>query len=98
MRGWIKLVRRDGDSDMTRLWILAIAAMLLGAGTALAQTQPQPPAPNSTTLCPITHDCRPVGQGTQTRPVVPPTLPTHGVIPCPPGTYQIPNTNKCRVK
>jgi hypothetical protein len=47
-------------------------------------------------LCPITHNCRPVG--TQPRPAVPPTMPTVGAIQCPPGTYQIPNTNKCRVK
>lgn len=83
---------------MMRLWIMAVTMALLGAGTALAQTQPQPTAPNSTTLCPITHDCRPVGQGTQTKPVVPPTSPVNGTIQCPQGTYQIPNTNKCRVK
>jgi hypothetical protein len=82
---------------MTRLWFLAVTATLLGAGAAFAQAQPQPAAPNSTTLCPITHDCRPVGQG-KTRPVVPPTMPVPGTIQCPPGTYQIPNTNKCRVK
>ena len=68
--------------------------MLLGAGPAFAQAPAQPP--NSTTLCPITHDCRPVGAGH--KPVVPPTMPVPGVIQCPPGTYQIPNTNKCRVK
>ena len=81
---------------MTRFWAFAVTGLLLGAGAAIAQPRPQ--APNSTTLCPVTHDCRPVGQGTQTRPVVPPTLPTNGTIQCPPGTYQIPNTNKCRVK
>lgn len=79
---------------MTRSCFFAVAILLLGMGTASAQTQP----PNSTTLCPITHDCRPVGVGTQTRPVVPPTTPVPGTIQCPPGTYQIPNTNKCRVK
>lgn len=78
---------------MTHIWI--VTGLLLVAGTAFAQTQPPP---NSTTLCPVTHDCRPVGPGTQTRPVVPPTMPVPGTIQCPPGTYQIPNTNKCRVK
>ncbi|HEX4117532.1 MAG TPA: hypothetical protein VHX99_01925 [Rhizomicrobium sp.] len=77
---------------MTRFWAFAVTALLLGASAALGQTQP----PNSTTLCPITHNCRPVG--TQPRPAVPPTMPTVGAIQCPPGTYQIPNTNKCRVK
>lgn len=80
---------------MTHIWI--VTGLLLVAGAAFAQTPPQRP-PNSTTLCPITHDCRPVGQGTHGRPVVPPTMPVPGTIQCPPGTYQIPNTNKCRVK
>lgn len=80
---------------MTRLWALAVTALLLGAGAALAQVQPQPP--NSTTLCPVTHDCRPAGPANQTRPAAP-TAPVAGTIQCPPGTYQIPNTNKCRVK
>ena len=79
---------------MTRFWVLAVTILLFGMGAAFAQAQ----APNSTTLCPVTHDCRPVGQGSQTKPVVPPTLPVAGTIQCPPGTYQIPNTNKCRVK
>jgi hypothetical protein len=77
---------------MMRFGAFVLPMVLLGAGAAFAQP------PNSTTLCPITHDCRPVGQGTQTKPVVPPTLPVNGTIQCPPGTYQIPNTNKCRVK
>jgi len=81
---------------VTRLWVLAVTTLLLGAGAALAQVQPQPP--NSTTLCPVTHDCRPVGAANQTRPVLPSTAPAAGTIQCPPGTYQIPNTNKCRVK
>ena len=83
---------------MTRLWLFAVTMLLLGAGGASAQAPVQPQAPNSTTLCPITHNCRPAGVGTQTRPVVPPTMPVPGTIQCPPGTYQIPNTNKCRVK
>jgi hypothetical protein len=81
---------------MARFWAFAVTGLLLGCGAAFAQTSPQPQAPNSTTLCPITHDCRPVG--TQRKPAVPPTMPTVGTIQCPPGTYQIPNTNKCRVK
>ena len=83
---------------MTRFWTFAVTMMVLDAGVAFAQTPPQPQAPNSTTLCPVTHDCRPVGAGAQAKPMVPPSAPTNGVIQCPPGTYQIPNTNKCRVK
>jgi hypothetical protein len=81
---------------MTRFWAFAVTGLLLGAGASLAQTSPQPQAPNSTTLCPITHNCRPVAA--PPKPGVPPTMPTVGTIQCPPGTYQIPNTNKCRVK
>lgn len=81
---------------MTRFWTFAVTGVLLGCSAALAQTQPAPQSPNSTTLCPITHNCRPVA--TPAKPGVPPTMPTNGVIQCPPGTYQIPNTNKCRVK
>ena len=83
---------------MSRFWAFAGVSLMLGAAGALAQTQTQAGAPNSTTLCPITHNCRPTGQGIAPKPVVPPTLPTVGTIQCPPGTYQIPNTNKCRVK
>lgn len=83
---------------MMRSWFFAGTMVLLGAGTAFAQTQAPPQAPNSTTLCPITHNCRPAGASAQGRPVVPPTMPVPGTIQCPPGTYQIPNTNKCRVK
>jgi hypothetical protein len=83
------------DSDMTRFWLFAV--VLLSPGAAIAQTQAPVQPPNSTKLCPITHNCRPeaIGQG---RPVVPPTSQVVGTIQCPPGTYQIPNTNKCRVK
>jgi len=80
---------------MMRFWISAVAMLLLGASAALAQS-PTPQAPNSTTLCPVTHDCRPVGQGAQSKTVVP--QPASGAIQCPPGTYQIQGTNKCRVK
>lgn len=78
---------------MTRFWAFTVAGLLLACGAAFGQTQP----PNSTTLCPVTHDCRPVGQGAQEKRVVP-APPPAGIIQCPPGTYQIPNTNKCRVK
>ena len=78
---------------MMWIWTLAFTAALLGVNAAWAQTQP----PNSTTLCPVTHDCRPVGQGAQDKHVVPPP-PTVGTIQCPSGTYQVPNTNRCRVK
>lgn len=78
---------------MMRIWALAVMGLLLGASAALGQTQ----LPNSTTLCPVTHNCRPVGQGTQEKRVVPAPPPV-GAIQCPPGTYQIPNTNRCRVK
>ncbi len=78
---------------MSRIWIFAITAVLLGASAASGQTQP----PNSTTLCPITHNCRTVGQGAQEKHVVQAPPPV-GTIACPPGTYQVPNTNRCRVK
>ncbi|HXB51839.1 MAG TPA: hypothetical protein VNU69_03690 [Rhizomicrobium sp.] len=81
---------------MTRFWLFGITALLLGAGAAIAQMPPQPT--NSTKLCPITHNCRPEGIGTQGRSVVPPTSQVTGAIQCPPGTYQIQGTNKCRVK
>jgi hypothetical protein len=85
---------------MTRFWLFAVAVLLSGMGVAIAQMQtPVPAQPlNSTKLCPITHNCRPEGISTQGKPVVPPTSQVVGTIQCPPGTYQIPNTNKCRVK
>ena len=78
---------------MMRFWAFAVTTMLLGASAAFAQA----PAPNSTQLCPITHNCRPLGLGAQPRH---PTAvsPLVGTIQCPLGTYQLPNTNKCRVK
>jgi hypothetical protein len=79
---------------MTRICIFAAAGLLLGA-SAFAQTPPPPQAPNSTTLCPITHACRPNGKHLQHAVAAP--LPT-GPIQCPPGTYHLPNTNRCRVK
>jgi len=78
---------------MLRCLVFAIGTLALAESSALAQTQP----PNSTTLCPITHNCRPVGQIAQEKRVVPAPPPV-GTISCPPGTYQIPNTNRCRVK
>jgi hypothetical protein len=83
---------------MARFWLFAVTALSLGAGAAIAQTQAPMPPTNSTKLCPITHNCRPMGIGTQGRPVVPPTSQVVGTIQCPPGTYQIQGTNKCRVK
>ena len=80
---------------MVRIWAFAITAVVLAATAASGQTQIQ--APNSTTLCPITHNCRTVGQGAQEKHVVPAPAPV-GTIACPQGTYQIPNTNRCRVK
>jgi hypothetical protein len=77
---------------MMRIWAVAVTPLLLGGSAAWAQTQP----PNSTTLCPVTHDCRTVGQGALEKHAVPP--PPVGTIQCPPGTYQVPNTNRCRVK
>jgi hypothetical protein len=78
---------------MMRVCVYTGMALLLGAMAASGQTQP----PNSTTLCPITHDCRTIGQGAQEKHVVP-TTPPAATVQCPPGTYQIPNTNRCRVK
>jgi hypothetical protein len=78
---------------MMRVCVYTVTALLLGAMAASGQTQP----PNSTTLCPVTHDCRTVGQGAQEKHVVPAPAPA-GAVQCPPGTYQIPNTNRCRVK
>ena len=82
---------------MSRIWTFAMTAVLLGASAASGQTPTQVQAPNSTTLCPITHNCRTVGQGAQEKHVVPAPPPV-GTIACPPGTYQVPNTNRCRVK
>jgi hypothetical protein len=78
---------------MMRVCVYAVAALLFGAVAASGQTQP----PNSTTLCPITHDCRTVGQGMPEKHVAPAPAPA-GTVQCPPGTYQVPNTNRCRVK
>jgi len=78
---------------MMRVCVYAITAMSIGAMAASGQTQ----SPNSTTLCPITHDCRTVGQGAQEKHAVAAPAPA-GTVQCPPGTYQIPNTNRCRVK
>lgn len=80
---------------MLRIWALAFVAVVLDASASSGQPQIQ--APNSTTLCPITHNCRTVGQGAQEKHVVPAPAPV-GTIECPPGTYQVPNTNRCRVK
>jgi hypothetical protein len=78
---------------MMRFWAFAVTTMLLGSAAAFAQA----PAPNSTKLCPITHNCRPLGQSApQRHPSA--VSPLVGAIQCPPGTYQLPNTNKCRVK
>jgi hypothetical protein len=79
---------------MMRVCVFTVAAMLLGVIAVTGQTQP----PNSTTLCPVTHDCRTVGQGALEKRLVPAPAPPAGTIQCPPGTYQIPNTNRCRVK
>jgi len=79
---------------MMRICIFTVTGMLLGALAASGQTQ----SPNSTTLCPVTHDCRTIGQGAQEKHAVPAPLPPVGTIQCPPGTYQVPNTNRCRVK
>jgi hypothetical protein len=85
---------------MRRFWLFGVTTLLLGAGVAIAQTQAPMPAqpPNSIKLCPITHNCRPEGIGGQGRAVVPPTSQVVGAIQCPPGTYQLQGTNKCRVK
>ncbi len=79
---------------MLRVCVFTVVALSLGAIAASGQSQP----PNSTTLCPVTHDCRTVGQGTQEKHLIPAPAPTIGTIQCPPGTYQVPNTNRCRVK
>ena len=82
---------------MLRIWMMAITVAVLGESAASGQTAPPIQAPNSTTLCPITHNCRTVGQSAQEKHVVPAPSPA-GPISCPPGTYQVPNTNRCRVR
>ena len=76
-----------------RWGVFVVAGLVVGSGLAFGQTR----APNSTTLCPITHNCRPRAAGSQQKRVLPTTM-TVGAIQCPPGTHQVPNTNRCRVK
>jgi hypothetical protein len=76
---------------MARFWTVMVAGVML-CGVAQGQTVQ---TPSSANMCPITHGCRTVAHAGQQRRAVTATV---GPIQCPPGTYQIPNTSKCRVR
>ena len=73
--------------------ILTAALMTLSSRPSSAQPQPQLP-PDRTSPCPVTHDCRAVTHGMQTQSGASQPAKT---VTCPPGTVQIPNTNRCKV-
>jgi hypothetical protein len=78
---------------MARFWAVLMVGIAICCGVAHGQVVH---VPNSVNMCPVTHGCRTVSHGVQPRHAA--TTVTAGPVQCPPGTYQLPNTNKCRVR
>jgi hypothetical protein len=75
--------------------VLTFAAALMALSARPSSAQQQLP-PDRTSPCPVTHDCRSVTHGMQTQSGAGKPEPAKNIA-CPPGTVQIPNTNRCKV-
>lgn len=78
---------------MMRFWAVLMAGAVVGSGAAFGQVVQVPKATN---MCPVTHGCRTVGHSIPQKNKV--TTTVTGPVQCPPGTYQVPNTGRCRVR
>jgi hypothetical protein len=67
---------------MARFWAVLMAGSVVGCGAAFGQVVQ---VPKTTNMCPVTQKNKV-------------TTTVTGPVQCPPGTYQVPNTGRCRVR
>ena len=77
---------------MARVWAVMMASVVC-CGTAYGQIVH---VPSTTNMCPVTHGCRTVSHAIAQKNKVNTTV--TGPVQCPPGTYQVTGTSKCRVR
>jgi hypothetical protein len=78
---------------MARFWTVLMMGAAISCGTAHGQVVH---VNRSANMCPVTHGCRSVTHGMQPKHAA--VTASSGPVQCPPGTFLVPNTSKCRVR